>query len=101
MVLVFLSQQTYFRGLGKTLISAATNKASSYVSKGPNLAMPNITSQISNRLQGGGAAIQNELSNGEQKISDAEKNISNYFSGIANSIAGKNNNSCQAQPTGQ
>ena len=97
LVLVFLSQQAYSRAIGKNLISAATSQVSAYLTKGTHLVMPNIGSEISSQAQNGGAAIQNAIDQGKQKISDTEKNIQNYFSGIKDAVEGKTTTSCPVQ----
>jgi len=100
LVIVFLSQQTYSKKIGKNLISAATSQISTYLAKGSIPGLTGISSKINDQIQNiqsGGATIQNGIDQTKQKISDTEKNIQNYFSGVANSLAGKN--SCVTQPT--
>ena len=103
LAVVFLSQQAYFKGVGNTFISTATNQDSAYLSKGSSWAASNIYSKIGGEVQNGGDLMQNGINQTKEKISDSAKNISekiqNYFSGIGNSILGKeNNNNCQTQP---
>jgi hypothetical protein len=96
LVLVFLGQQAYSRAIGKTLISAATDKASEYMSEGSNWVMSNIYPKISAQVQKRGEMIKTEVNQTKQKVTeDIPKKIENYFSGIANSIKGKDNTSCQ------
>ena len=97
LAIVFFSQQTYFKNEAKTLISAANNQIGAYAAKS---AVAGIYSKLSNQvqqIQNGGAALQNGIDQGKEKISSVEKNIQNYVSGVANSLAGKN--SCTTQPT--
>ena len=97
LVVVYLSQQPYFGGFGKTLVSDATNKAQAVLTKGYNSAMSAIMPKISNPIHNGGEVIQNGVNGVKQKISDTQKNIQNYFSGIQNAVEGKSNSSCPTQ----
>ena len=100
LVVVFLSQQAYTRGIGKTLISDATDQIKAYTAKGSNWVMSNVYSKISTEVQKRGDVIQNEINQTKQKVTeDIPKQIENYFSGIKDAVAGKNNNSCSTQPT--
>jgi len=109
LAVVFLSQQAYFRGVGKTLISDATNQASVYLAEGSGWVISNIypkinglPAQAGKALQSGGDTIKTEVDQAKQKVTeDIGKKIENYFSGVANSVAGKNNNSCSAPETGK
>ena len=90
LLIAFLSQQIYFWGTGKTLISEATNYASAYLAKGSNWVASKIypkISEVSEAAQKRGDIIQTEVNQEKQKISEniGEK-ISNYFSGVANSV---------------
>jgi len=87
LAIVFLSQQAYSGGFGKTLISDATNQAASYVAKGSDWAMSQIYPKISGEVQKRGDMIKNEVNQEKQKVSEniGEK-ISNYFTGISDSI---------------
>ena len=93
LITVYLSQQAYLRGIGKTLISAAKNRIPASLTEGSNSAISDIYSKINDQIKSGGETIQNGANQVNQNISAAywNKNLQNYFSGIANSIAGKNN----------
>lgn len=104
LAVVFLSQQSYFKGSKIPLISNAANLANEYMAKGSNWAMSNLYAKVSGQVQSGGDIIQNGVDQTKEKIekiSDSAKNIpekiSNYFSGIGNSILGKENNNCNCQ----
>jgi predicted PurR-regulated permease PerM len=88
LVLVFLSQQAYSRGIGKTLISDATNQARAVLAQGTNWAMANVYPKISGEVQARGDMIKNEVGQEQKKVSEnIGQKISNYFSGVANAIA--------------
>jgi len=86
-VVVFLSQQAYSRGIGKTLISDATSQAKAVLASGTNWAAANVYPKITGEVQKRGDAIKKDLAQEKNKVSEniGEK-ISNYFSGVANSI---------------
>ncbi len=87
LVVVFLSQQAYFRGIGKTLISDATNQAKAYLAKSSGWAMSKIYPTISQDVQNRGDMIKNEVNQEKNKVSEnIGTKIGNYFSGVANSI---------------
>ncbi len=102
LVVVFLSQQAYFQGWGKTVISNAQEKAGAYLSKGSNWAVDNVLPQVNDKVQSGGEAIQSAVDQQKNNISESSESItesitekiSNYFSGISDSIfhPGENNN---------
>lgn len=100
LVAVFLSQQAYSRGFGKTLVSDATNQAQAYLAKGSDWVMSNVYPKISGEVQKRGDIIKNEVSQEKNKVSEnIGQKISNYFSGVADSILHPGqNNSCQTQP---
>ncbi len=101
LVIVFLSQQAYLRGFGKTLVSDATNQAQSYLAKGSDWAMAKIYPTISGEVQKRGDIIKNEVNQGKQKVSEnIGQKISNYFSGVADSVLHPGTpQNCQTQPT--
>ena len=105
LIVVFLSQQAYSRGIGKALISAAANQASAYMAEGSSWVMSNIYPKISGEVQNRGAIIQNEVNQEKQKVSEnIGTKIENYFSGVANSVLHPGQttgqtNSCTTQPT--
>ncbi|MGA2417651.1 MAG: hypothetical protein ABSF55_00165 [Candidatus Staskawiczbacteria bacterium] len=87
LIVVFLSQQAYFRGIGKTLISDATNQASAYTAKASNWAISTIYPKISGEVQARGDMIKNEVGQEQKNVSEnIGQKISNYVSGITNSI---------------
>lgn len=87
LAIVFLSQQAYTRGFGKTIISDAANQTEAYLSKGSNWALSNIYPKISGEVQKRGDIIKSEVNQEKQKISEnIGTKIKNYFSGVANSI---------------
>lgn len=90
LIVVFLSQQAYFRGIGKTFISNAASQTGAYLAKGSNWAMSEVYPKISGLpAQAGemGDTIQNEISEQQNKVSEnIGQKISNYFSGVTNSI---------------
>ena len=97
LAVVFLSQQALFRGISKTFVSDATDKAGAYLSKASTWASSVIYPKISGEVQKRGDTINNAINQEKQKVSeDIGKKIENYFSGIADSVLhpGENNN-CQ------
>ena len=84
---VFMSQQAYSRGVGKTLISDATSQAKTVLSQGTNWAMANIYPKITGEVQARGDIIKKEVGSEQKKVSETiGQKISNYFSGVANAI---------------
>lgn len=84
---VFLSQQAYSNGIGKTLISNATDQIQTYAAKGSNWIMASIYPKITEEVQKRGDIIKTEVNNEKEKVSEnIATKISNYFSGVANSI---------------
>ena len=96
LAVVFLSQQAYTRGAGKTLISNSTGKVKSYLSQGSNWVLSKVYPKISGEVQKRGDIIKNEVSQEKQKVSEnIGTKIKNYFSGISDSILHPGeNNSC-------
>lgn len=87
LLVAFLSQQTYSRGAGKTVISATANQIGSYLAKGSDWAISNIYPKISGEVQKRGDIIKTEINQEKQKISEnILDRAKNYFSGIGNSI---------------
>ena len=87
LVVAFLSQQAYSRGVAKTIVSAATNQASTYVGKGSDWVISKIYPKISGEVQKRGDIIKNEVNQEKNKVSqNIGEKISNYFSGVANSV---------------
>ena len=87
LAVVFLSQQAYSRGVGKTLISAATNQVGSFLAKGSDWATATIFPKINGEVQKRGDMIKNEVTQEKNKVSEnIGQKISNYVSGISNSI---------------
>lgn len=100
LLVVFLSQQAYSREAGKGLISAATNQAQAYLSKGSNWVMSNVYPKIGGEVQKREDQIKTETDQTKKNVSEnVGKKIKNYFSGVANSILGKSNNNCQTGPS--
>jgi hypothetical protein len=83
LVVVFLSQQAYLRGAGKSLISDTTSQIEAYAAKGSGLLLSDISGEVAKK----GSAISSEVNQEKQKVSE---NIlggaENYVSGIENSI---------------
>ena len=105
LVVVFLSQQAYFRAVGENLISDATNQAGAYLANGSNWVISKVYPKISGEVQKRGDIIQTEINQEKNKITEniLEK-TKNYFSGITNSIlhpgennTGENNNCLPVQ----
>ena len=84
---VFLSQQAYSRGIGKTLISDATSQAKTVLGQGTNWAMANIYPKITGEVQARGDAIKSDVGQEQKNVSqNISQKISNYISGITNAI---------------
>lgn len=87
LIVVFLSQQAYYRGVGKTLISGATNKVDAYATKASNWAASTIYPKVAGEVQNREAAIKSDVTQEKNKVSEnIGTKIGNYFSGVANSI---------------
>ena len=101
LAVVFLSQQAYSRGIGKTLISDATSKANAYMVEAANWATSNVYSKVTGEVQNRGdiinAAVNQGVDQEKNSVANIGTNLQNYISGITNSIEGKNN-SCATQP---
>ncbi len=94
LVVIFLSQQAYFREFGKTFISNATNQANAYLAKGSNWLMSAIYPKISGEVQKRGDIINKEINKEKEKVSEnIGTKIKNYFSGISDAIFHPSNNS--------
>lgn len=108
LVVVFLSQQQYFREKGESLMSNISDTAGAYLSKGSSWASGWVTSNIYSRIggeaQNRGDLIQNKVEQTSGNISESSKNttekIQNYFSGISDSVLHpEENNNCQPSQT--
>ena len=98
LVLVFLSQQSYFKNMGKNLVSAATDRAKSYLTKGSAVVTSDIYPKISTEVEKRGEDIKNSVDQAKQNVTESiGKKIENYFSGIKNAVAGKANDNCPVQ----
>jgi len=87
LLIAFFSQQAYFRGIEKTFISDATNKASAYLAQGSNWATSKIYPKVSGEVQKRGDMIKTEVKQEKNKISEnIGTKIENYFSGVTNSV---------------
>ena len=87
LIVVFLSQQTYFREMGKNLASKASAPIQAYLAKGSTVVKDGVLSKINGEVANGGALIQNQINQEKQKVSDSiATKIGNYFSGIENSV---------------
>jgi hypothetical protein len=99
LIVAFLSQQAYTRGIGKTLISNATSQAQAYMAKGSSWVVSNVYSKISGEVQKREEAIKTDVTQEKNKVSEnIGKKISNYFSGVSNSVLHPGNNTCQTVP---
>jgi|SRR3989344_322155 len=96
---VFLGQQALIRGIGKNVISGASDQVKIYMAKGSDWATSAIISPISGGVGQGKEALADGISQEKEKISEnILKKVENYFSGIADSVMGKDNSGdCQAQ----
>ena len=84
---VFLSQQAYFRGIGKNIFLQGANVAQDYLTKGSNWAKDSVYPKISGEVQKRGDIIKNEINAEKEKISETiGEKIKSYFSGVADSI---------------
>jgi len=103
LAVAFLSQQAYYRGFGKTLVSNATSQAKDYVAKSSDWVMSNIYPKISGEVQKRGGIINNEVNKEKQKVSESvAQKISNYFSGVTESVLHPGTpQNCPATQTGQ
>jgi len=87
LLVAFLSQQAYFRGIEKTFISDATNKISACLADGSNWLTSKIYPKVSGEVQKRGDMIKTEVNQEKNKISEnILDKTKNYFSGVANSI---------------
>lgn len=87
LVVVFLSQQAFFKGTEKTFISNAGDQIKTYLSKGSDWVASNVYPKISGEVQKRGDAIKEEINQEKQKVSESiGEKIKNYFSGISDSV---------------
>lgn len=87
LVVVFLSQKSYFNGTEKTFVYGAIDQARAYSAKGVNWAISTVYPKISGEAQKRGDIIKNEVNLEKEKISEGiGEKISNYFSGVTNSV---------------
>ncbi len=105
LVIVFLSQQPYFRKVGENVYNQTVPQVGSYWSKADNWARANIYpkisdiySKVSSGAQDRGESIKNDLNQEKQKVSEnfGEK-IKNYFSGIVDSVFHPSSENSQSQ----
>lgn len=87
LLVAFLSQKAYAWKSGKDIISATTEQATAYLTKGSNWAMDTIYPKVTGEVKKRGEIIKTEVKTEKQNVSEniGEK-ISNYFSEVGNSI---------------
>ena len=97
-ILVFLGQQAYFKGVGQNIALKASNAINSYLAKSTNWVADKIFPQITGEVQKRGDMIKEEINSEKDKISEniGEK-IKNYFSGVVDSVFHPGNNSTGTQ----
>jgi len=87
LIVIFLSQQAYFKGIGKNIFLQGSGVAQEYLSKGSDWAQNSVYPKISGEVQKRGDMIKNEINQEKEKISQTiGEKIKNYFSGVADSI---------------
>lgn len=84
--IVFLSQQAYIRGFGKTLISAVADQGGAYLAKGSNWAAFAVLPKISGEVQSGGETITTATNQAKKIPENILTKVGNYFSGIEKAI---------------
>jgi len=102
LIVVFFSQQAYFKGIGKNASSKGSGVVQDYLTKGSNWVKDSVYPKISGEVQKRGDIIKNEIQIEKQKVSESiGEKLKNYFSGVADSILhpGQNNNNCETQPS--
>jgi len=94
---VFLSQQGYFDGIGKSASAAI----SGYWAKGSNWVTSQAYPTLSEEMQKRGEVISNEIKEEKENISEnVLQKVGDYFSGIADSIVNPEKTSCETtQPS--
>jgi len=105
LIVVFLSQQAYFRGIAKDIFLQGSDAAQNYLAKGSNWARDVIFPKINGEVQKRGDMIKNEINQEKEKISQTiVEKIKNYFSGVVDSVfhpssnMSSNQNSTQVCP---
>lgn len=87
LVVLFLSQQAFFRGAGKSLSSGVSGTIGAYLAKGLNWASSNVYPKITGEVQNRGAMLNAAVSQEKQKVSEnILTKVGNYFSGIEKAI---------------
>lgn len=101
LVIVFLSQQVYFKKIGKNLYDQSATQIGGYWQKAGAWVSTNVYPKLSSEAARRGEAIKTEAVAEKQKVSEnIGENIKNYFSGVVDSVfnPGKNNSTnCPAQ----
>ncbi len=81
LVIVFLSQQPYFRGIGKNIYNQAEAQIGSYWSKANNWVRVNVYPRVSSEAQKRGEAIKEEVNKEKNAIAqNIWEKIKKYFS---------------------
>ena len=96
LAVVFLSQQAYFRGIGKNIYEKIDAQVGSYWSDANDWIKANIYPRVSSEVTKRGEAIKSEVNQEKEKISESlGEKIKNYFSGVVDSVFNpeKNDNS--------
>lgn len=105
LIIVFLSQQAYFKEIGKKLYDQSAVQIGGYWQKAGAWVGANIYPKLSSEVTERGETIKKEVGAEKQKISESVgEKIKNYFSGIVDSVfnPGKNNSAnCPAQTSSE
>jgi hypothetical protein len=87
LIVAFLSQQSYFKGYGKSFSETASGTFMGYWAKGSDWVRANIYPKIGFEVEKRGEIITNEVNQQKEKISESVgEKIKNYFSGIVDSV---------------
>lgn len=98
LAVVFLSQQPYFRGIGRDMFSKGSSAVQGYLAKGSNwakdIALPKISGEVAQKQ----AMVANGIDQQKEKVSESVgTKIKNYVSGVVDSVLGKSNSNFSAQ----
>jgi len=88
-VVVFLSQQPYFRGIGKNVYNQAEAQVGSYWAKASDWVRANVYPRVSGEVQKRGEAIKDEVNKEKNAVAqNIWEKIKNYFANIFTKTTG-------------
>ena len=87
LLVAFFSQQAYYWGADKTIVSGSTDQANTYLANASAWVNSKIYPKVTGEVKKRGDIIKKEVSQEKQKISEnIVTKIENYFAGVTNSV---------------